>query len=39
MIVDWEQYLNKTTIEVKKLLNLSEPPQFWLFFRRLYETS
>tara|TARA_B100000123_G_C25599404_1_gene370750 strand:+ start:41 stop:745 length:705 start_codon:yes stop_codon:yes gene_type:complete len=36
MIIDWEQHLNKTTNEVKQLLNLSEPPKFWNYFLEDY---
>lgn len=36
MVMDWEQHLNKTTDEVKKILNLENPPKFWNVFLEEY---
>jgi len=36
MVMDWEQHLDKTTDEVKKILNLSKPPEFWNYFLKDY---
>ena len=36
MIIDWQKHLNKTTSEVKKLLNLNKPPEFWNIFLEDY---
>ena len=36
MLMNWEQHLDKTTDEVKKLLNLNSPPKFWNVFLEDY---
>ncbi len=36
MLMDWEQHLNKTTDDVKKILNLCDPPAFWNYFLKDY---
>ncbi len=36
MTVDWKQHLDKTTHEVKELLNLEKPPKFWNSFLKEY---
>lgn len=36
MTVDWKQHLDKTTQEVKELLNLDKPPKFWNNFLKEY---
>ena len=36
MTIDWKQHLNKTTQEVKELLNLDKPPKFWNEFLNEY---
>ena len=36
MTIDWKEHLNKTTNEVKKLVNLEEEPKFWNKFLNEY---
>ena len=36
MTVDWKKHLNKTTKEVKEIVNLQNPPVLWNKYLNLY---